>query len=1091
MKKNSSLFVVCCFLLLIPSYARAVGPGINIGTKYSDIDRAIDVVGSGGWIVVIAGGTGDCTTLNTVIAKTDSANVNLIIRGHLGNKLSPQDAIAWTATLGQLNNSKKVYFMPWNEPNQGGADGGTASEVKAYTSALITNMQAAGIWEGKIRLLSPMLNHTHPNFDGYLNELGGSGFYSPFYGAAMNLYDVDTDDGPCSAGGYQPLCSNNPHYNPTMATSFAGNKPVFGVESGSAGTYFYFKTSPAAGGYVHSFVNKFKDQSNAVMFAIPSYDLAGEIGHSWNLFSPPDTTNLLSSMPKSGTENASFSQTGFNNWLNPLVESGELIPCGNCGFAHSSNPNLCQGTGGLSNFTLPSECDLNQSGDQTSRPVACQICNQTSKMVSSCATSFTVFDKVSYEKREGDFCDEEWWVEKSWGGIVSLDLNSTEIPFVGKKGEENEQYYLADYFEGTYPYYTTNYTPYNLMSGEEQRQAFMQGGVWSKLATRDMQDAMKKRMIIRAVASKNGTITEDVIRDYEVILYNPDGSVNLKRKLTDFVGHYPPEDETQRQEWIENDDFGKLWFKVPMFTREDTKGSVVPYLGSMPKDQFTIQDAETSTVEKVPHVARLYEVSRAINQMLLPATQQALITENKTQKNLASNLTCSDQATKNTKLLASKEVLLAQACQNCLVPSIVNPSVSGGQVHYSLQICPSCSGYGTIGDVYMGSCGNVSQVHNVEPSCFSSDNSAVAPPVPITCPGTATICASVRANRDVAPSCQGQTISTACNITVDAGCNVTSSTCGSAPPAPVCGPFTAQPVSQCEKEADTGPGDTICCGTINSSLAAVDRINNTDHVDCNSIAYPFGIGDPCHDNVDADVQRSLGVALSHPYLEKIWEDTTDLTNGFINLWRPADNPNFEPKEAKSTINYSFSGGRVEPSTGDFYYPYLGGIFNAKNWLVNLLLTQEMQDNQNGLPDASANLFPTGTLANDTSKTLTDAKMTLIVAEVLKLWPNSKIAQWQYVQQQAIANGWNPALVIALWIEESGASGTNAYDFGCLAATPNNIDSGLNCLFTKISYHNDPFDSFLCKFSEGHYPCTFDKNPNFVVNLNYWYTKLVN
>lgn len=114
----------------------------------------------------------------------------------------------------------------------------------------------------------------------------------------------------------------------------------------------------------------------------------------------------------------------------------------------------------------------------------------------------------------------------------------------------------------------------------------------------------------------------------------------------------------------------------------------------------------------------------------------------------------------------------------------------------------------------------------------------------------------------------------------------------------------------------------------------------------------------------------------------------------------------------------------------------------------------------------------------------------IISLVLKYWPDSKIRKrWDYVEGRAIKNGWNPAFVIALWIEESGASGVSAWDVGCTGAPQNDLEAGLSCLF-GLSYGEREFPEFLCRFSEGHYPCTFSINPNFPKNLKVWYDRLV-
>jgi hypothetical protein len=119
----------------------------------------------------------------------------------------------------------------------------------------------------------------------------------------------------------------------------------------------------------------------------------------------------------------------------------------------------------------------------------------------------------------------------------------------------------------------------------------------------------------------------------------------------------------------------------------------------------------------------------------------------------------------------------------------------------------------------------------------------------------------------------------------------------------------------------------------------------------------------------------------------------------------------------------------------------------------------------------------------------------VINQVLKNWPNSKIkVSWDDVYNSAIKKGWNPAFVIALWIEESGASGVDAYDLGCLGGNRNDIASQLDCLF-KRPYANQPFRTFMCIYSGEQQSCytnpnyNFSNNPYFPTNLGIWYQRL--
>ncbi len=87
-------------------------------------------------------------------------------------------------------------------------------------------------------------------------------------------------------------------------------------------------------------------------------------------------------------------------------------------------------------------------------------------------------------------------------------------------------------------------------------------------------------------------------------------------------------------------------------------------------------------------------------------------------------------------------------------------------------------------------------------------------------------------------------------------------------------------------------------------------------------------------------------------------------------------------------------------------------------------------------------------------------------------PDSYDQNFDQVYDRAVSAGWNPAFVIALWIEESGASSLSAWDLGCRYDSngnempKNNIELQLNCLFDK-SYANESYQEFMLTYSEGN------------------------
>lgn len=85
--------------------------------------------------------------------------------------------------------------------------------------------------------------------------------------------------------------------------------------------------------------------------------------------------------------------------------------------------------------------------------------------------------------------------------------------------------------------------------------------------------------------------------------------------------------------------------------------------------------------------------------------------------------------------------------------------------------------------------------------------------------------------------------------------------------------------------------------------------------------------------------------------------------------------------------------------------------------------------------------------------------------------------WMKVQDAAIANNWNPAFVIMLWIEESAAGGAQTWQMGCLwgwdtsgEAVKMSQDadacSEAYCLFSHPVAPPDDLQKFMCSYNTG-------------------------
>jgi len=1098
--KKYLIFLLSILFFLFPPPAFAENKcGVNIGPNYSQVSQVASMTGQGGWVVAL-GTPGNCNDFESLFGK----GLNVVIRAYNGGRrFTNEEALGWVATLGKLDTKGQVvYFMPWNEPNHDNEGGGSTAGnyVYQYSQTLKTALSEAGLLGTKVILLSPMVDKLNPSFinGSFFNNPGGlAGFYQLFQGSSINEYD-QFNPGPCTADAPQ----NNCRYEELNIPS-----PFYALETGVVAD----GCSPPC--YKDEQIRQMLDKSwqiwskdpNFKMFAIFSYDPHRS---GWDIFSAPQTKQFYNQNCQAGSVKAGrFDQNKFNQWLSQ--HQNQLVQCDStCGYAPSLS--YCTGTA----FASPEgESSPPPRSGTDSRPFSCNSCNTTDKLTSSCATSFTVNDQIKYQKKEGTYCslqDSGWWVEKGWGGTIGIDPSGTTIPFVGKKGQESEQKYLADYFEGTDKYYYFYQDPIQRLS---------HAGVWRKLAPQQTQDKLKREMVQRACGTP-----DQGVHNYQVI--SEKGETAL---LSEIRMHQPPlETETDYQkkydDWEKSDGgkWARLWAAVPMFSHEDTPGQIVPYVSTKIKDQVTYLPA--SQVENVPHLARLYEATKAISELLYPNKEESAQSLNSKTTMLAAA----------EKYQPEEKVLATNTTYDCSHPfgiAIENVSYNGSQIYYGIRLTPNpgdgpqCHLY--INGNYTGGCIN-------QPSNYYQAGASSGTVNPINAPGDGTysITASAQLDRHV-PCGFTQVISTSCQVTISGGV-ISSTTCGPAqPPKPSCGLPNASSIDACNKEAirDTNPNDSLCCNPIKIDLKAIDQVKNTQYTPCINIRScgceyvdlnHNGINEEnerfccldcghnehnesvcvkqpssgCDDWVSADVSRQVGISLSHPYLSEIWDYTGKDKTGIFNIFRPDVSGQFKELAAASDIQYSYSPGTVTPSTGSFYFPFLGGIQRAKEWVVRTLLpeansTSQLPNYTSPVPPSSGNLDYSIDITN-TKQTISADNKEKVIAMVMKSWPNSQIEKkWDLVYDQAISHGFNPAFVIALWIEESGASGVNAWDLGCSSGEQNNLDKQLDCLFNDLPWFtkNTTFEEFMCNYSDGHYPCDFSNNPNFPGNLKYWYYEL--
>ncbi len=166
------------------------------------------------------------------------------------------------------------------------------------------------------------------------------------------------------------------------------------------------------------------------------------------------------------------------------------------------------------------------------------------------------------------------------------------------------------------------------------------------------------------------------------------------------------------------------------------------------------------------------------------------------------------------------------------------------------------------------------------------------------------------------------------------------------------------PPAECFKENYlTGEGDTLCCQAIPGKITV--EFENPLYEECHQglenlkakcKALPIAakaeilactqeiidLESKCRETQTQEVSQGVGIKLSHPFLDEIWQNTTYPETGFFNIFRPNGVAAFEDIDAATNISYS-SSNDVSPQKGSFFYPHLGGVQKAKEYVVNQAL----------------------------------------------------------------------------------------------------------------------------------------------------------
>lgn len=137
---------------------------------------------------------------------------------------------------------------------------------------------------------------------------------------------------------------------------------------------------------------------------------------------------------------------------------------------------------------------------------------------------------------------------------------------------------------------------------------------------------------------------------------------------------------------------------------------------------------------------------------------------------------------------------------------------------------------------------------------------------------------------------------------------------------------------------------------------------------------------------------------------------------------------------------------------------------------------------------------------DTSISISPERREQIIRQVLSNpdWSKSRVRElWDRVEAEALKARINPAFMIAVWIEESGASNGSAQsDFGCFPGGDTSqtvpFERSMACFiyFTTVE-HPDNFEEWTRYFCGPQVTPICSNNPNFLKTLKIWYDRIAN
>jgi hypothetical protein len=113
---------------------------------------------------------------------------------------------------------------------------------------------------------------------------------------------------------------------------------------------------------------------------------------------------------------------------------------------------------------------------------------------------------------------------------------------------------------------------------------------------------------------------------------------------------------------------------------------------------------------------------------------------------------------------------------------------------------------------------------------------------------------------------------------------------------------------------------------------------------------------------------------------------------------------------------------------------------------------------------------------------------LVRTNGLPLYGESLLRQkYNFVVNYSKNAGWNPAFMLTLWVEESGATTNIGYLGCCLGSIEENLPAGINAPFFR---NKTDFEDFMWDWCGPNTTTICSNNPNFIGNVALVYDQLV-